>query len=193
MLRLPTILLLFFATLAFHNADAWGQAELTDERAAAIERKITALDRERNDKVTLRMVPSHEVLTGGETLMVAVDFRIFFGWHMYGSQPGKSYIPATIQWQLPEGFQVLETKWSKTETEPDTGKPFYNRRARAVAKIQAPATLPAGEVQLSAKVAWQVCKEGCRVGSLTMPVKMKTGPEARESIFAPLLQAGPDR
>ena len=183
---------LFLVIVALHQSSAWSQSPITDERAAALERKITALNSERDDKVTLRTVPSHEVLGAGDTLLVAIDFRIRYGWHMYGSQPRKDYIPAKIKWQLPEGFEVVETSWSKTETEPETGKPFYSRRARAIARIVAPKQLPEDGVELSAKVSWQVCKEGCRVGSLTMPVKLKTG-EGKASIFAPLLQAGPDR
>ena len=167
-------------------------ASLTEERAAALERKVTALESKRDDKVTMRTVRSHTSITPGQTFLVALDFRIRFGWHMYGAKPGSDYIPVRIQWGLPEGFTVKEVKWSKTEKESGSGKPIHRRRARAIAVVEAPAKLPEGEaLELTPKVTWQVCKESCRVGSLTLPIKLDVG-RSEPTIFAPLLEAGPD-
>ena len=161
-------------------------AELTEEHAAALERKINALPSERKGEITLRTITSHESIAAEDTFLVAIDFRIRFGWHMYAAQEGGDYVPVRLKWELPEGFEVTATQWTKPEIE--DGKPQYRRRARVVATLKAPRKLPEGKLPIHATVTWQVCKEVCRVGSLKMPIDIDTG-ASKFSMFSPLLQA----
>ena len=165
-------------------------SDLSADRIAALERKITALPLKREGEVTLRTVPSHLSLAPGQTFQVAIDFRIRFGWHMYGSEKGENYIPTTIKWELPEGFEVKEVQWAKPLVEADTNKPYYKRKARAIATLIAPSAV--GEVdvtKITAIVRWQVCKEVCRAGKAEMEVSFGLG-ESKATEFAPLLAKG---
>ena len=47
----------------------------------------------------------------GSQLCVALALTMEEGWHIYWKNPGDSGLPTSIQWNLPEGFSVEETKW----------------------------------------------------------------------------------
>jgi len=61
--------------------------------------------------VKARLMPEVGSIEPGSRFCVALAFTMEEGWHIYWKNPGDSGLPATIQWDLPEGFSAGETEW----------------------------------------------------------------------------------
>lgn len=163
-------------------------AELTEDQAAFLERKVNSLPSQREGEVTLRLIPSHTSLEPGQTFQVGVDFRIRFGWHMYAAEKTGSQIPVRLKWTLPDGVEVRDVSWSKAETDAESKAAAYTRKARAIATLSTTKAVAGEMSELKVKVSWQVCKDVCKVGAKELSLPMAWG-ASQATELAPLLES----
>lgn len=138
-----------------------------------------------------------EEIAPGEVFNILISLRIQEDWHIYWSNVGGSTgKPTTIDWKLPEGFEVGPTRFSapKTYFDKQLEETYWvlEDQAAMITSIKPPAELKPGEsVKIEAIVSWLACNESCIPGqtnpalSLTLPVVAPGSPEkpANEELF----------
>ncbi len=135
----------------------------------------------------LSLAAEAEAVVPGGTLWLAVRYGMEPGWHIYWTNPGDSGMPPTLEWKLPEGFEVGEAQWPVPERLVEEGLVTlgYEEEAIVLVPLRVPSGLsPGGTVTVRVSSEWLECKEMCVPGSggaeLTLPVAA-TVPAAAES------------
>ncbi len=114
-------------------------------------------------------------LTAGQSSWVGLRIQHQPHWHTYWRNPGESGMPTTITWTLPAGVTVGDIAWPAPQRIP-TG-PLINYGYEGDLLLPMKVSVAAGvtgNVTLSGKANWLICKEVCipEEGdvSLTLPV-----------------------
>ncbi|MEX2644433.1 MAG: protein-disulfide reductase DsbD domain-containing protein [Acetobacterales bacterium] len=137
--------------------------------------------------VEARLVAETASVPPGESFLVALRQKIRPGWHTYWRNPGDSGEPTQIEWQLPEGFSAGAIEWPVPERIPygpllNYG---YENEVWLLARIDAPAGLPAGEpVSLTARAFWLVCADICIPEEATLSLTLPAGPASTDARWA---------
>ncbi len=103
----------------------------------------------------------------GQSLWVALLFRLDQGWHIYWQNPGDSGQPPKVQWELPTGFVAGSILWPQPirlggGSVVDYG---YEGQVLLMAPIQGPSSRNATPLpNLSADVKYIVCRDVCIPG-----------------------------
>lgn len=109
------------------------------------------------------VVPEHPV-TAGESITVALRFDIDEGWHMYWNGRNDSGLAPTVNWTLPEGWAVKQTRWPAPVryTSDILLDHVYHDRVVLLATVSVPADManPGGH-RIKADTRWMVCQEAC--------------------------------
>lgn len=112
----------------------------------------------------------------GGTLAVGVRIVLDDHWHLYWTNPGDSGVPPEVKWSLPAAWKAGPLRWPAPGRIPTD--PFmtfgYEKELLLLCDIDVPADAKEGDVTLTAKVHWLVCRDVCLDGgeevSLTLPV-----------------------
>lgn len=120
-------------------------------------------------------------------------------WHTYWRNDGDSGLPTRMRWSLPDGFDVSDIRWPYPQrlSLPPLMSFGYEGEAMLVFEVTPPDSLPAeGEVTLSGRASWLMCKEICIPGkanlSVTLPVRKETpAPSPHAARFAEAEAAQP--
>ncbi len=110
------------------------------------------------------LVAEPEWIRPGERFTVALRIRLDEGWHTYWRNPGDSGTPASLDWNLPEGFEADSIRWPRPYRipYPPLLSYAYEEEVWLPVRITPPADLAAGsEVRLAARADWLVCEETC--------------------------------
>jgi len=128
--------------------------------------------------VKTEIVAEETGIQPGRPFWVAVQLDIDEGWHAYWKNPGMNGFPPTIEWNLPEGFVVGESRWPTPERlEKHEGVSYgYHDVLVLLTEITPPSEISGDQVELEADLKWLVCSETtCLPGfeslSLSLPVK----------------------
>lgn len=113
--------------------------------------------------VKIRLLPERGHIGPGEEMWVAVEQSIYPGWHTYWKNPGDSGAAPTVQWNLPEGFEIGPVQYPVPEKIPygPLVNYGYSDNVILLQKLKAPENIPEGPLTLSADVEVLVCKEIC--------------------------------
>lgn len=130
------------------------------------------------------------VVPGGD-FSLGVLFEIEPGWHIYWRNPGDAGLATSVDWKMPEGFEISAMRQPVPAriVEPGDIQVFgYKKQVLLWVDVRAPADLQSGsEVRFSADASWLVCKEICVPGDaameLTLPVAADAAPVNAE-LFA---------
>ena len=127
----------------------------------------------------------------GSTVLAGVELQMQPGWHTYWKNPGAAGEVTEIKWQLPAGVTAGEIQWPLPEKlpPPDITTYGYENDVVLLVPLTLAANLPAGPLDLRAKVTWLECKESCIPAGADVQAVLNLGPEARPTAAAPLLQA----
>jgi len=141
----------------------------TPARDVALTEKVLSVEpAATTEEVTLRSLASHTSVSPGQEFQVAVSFQIANGWHIYGPEKGQSYIPTTIQWELPEGMTIKNIHWPQPfpVRQGKAIQPTYKKTVTALATIVVSKDIkPSSQLTLAGNVRWQVCRELlCKLG-----------------------------
>ncbi len=141
-------------------------------------------ERSAEDLVSVRAVSSIDVVHPGESFLVAVDFTIEPGWHIYWINPGSSGMPTRVSMKGPPGFGVQPLRFTRpTMIQEPEGLTFgYEKRAVLFVPVTAPDQLPGGEAAFELSIGFLVCKEVCLMGSQTLALVIPTSTAAPDSV-----------
>ncbi|MFP4370174.1 MAG: protein-disulfide reductase DsbD domain-containing protein [Candidatus Kapaibacterium sp.] len=111
-------------------------------------------------------------------IALAAKFEIKKDWHIYWKNPGDAGMPTTIDWTLPEGFSVMDTRYGypiRFATEGITSF-GYKDSAFVIYYIEYPQDI-SGSFQIKGKAKWLACKEKCLPGSeyVAIEIPFKNG------------------
>jgi len=142
-----------------------------------------------NTKVDLLL--SHEAVRPGQTLLAGVRLRMDPGWHTYWRNPGASGIATSIKWILPKGVEAGAIQWPVPGKLPeeDLTTYIYEKEALLVIPLTVGASVPPGELKVSAEAAWLECKVQCLPGSGEASAQFKVAQEARLTAQEPVIKA----
>ncbi|MEQ1935868.1 MAG: protein-disulfide reductase DsbD domain-containing protein, partial [Fimbriimonadaceae bacterium] len=114
------------------------------------------------------LIAENGALGAGTPFWVAARFRPQPGWHVYWQNPGDSGLPTVLEWELPAGYKVTETRWPAPAVFESSGIITfgYDREFSVLARISPPADERGGGIiALRARADWMACKEACETGS----------------------------
>lgn len=118
-----------------------------------------------SDLVKAELIADVTSIKAGSTFLLGARVKIAPNWHIYWLNPGDSGSPTVIDWRAPKGFNVepLDYPVPKRFDLPGGLVNFgYSDEVMFMAKVTAPADLPAGKaMDFSASVSGLVCEELC--------------------------------
>jgi DsbC/DsbD-like thiol-disulfide interchange protein len=121
----------------------------------------------------------------GETVWLALRFRLDPGWHTYWLNPGESGMPPRLTWTLPDGFSAGAIRFpppSRFESEGIVSFGFEKEVVLFV-PVTAPAMWLSGRtVTVGLKADWLVCSDLCLPETARLNVELNgdasaSGPE----------------
>ena len=143
----------------------------------------------------VQLLLSAEVARPGETVWAAVDLKMEPGWHTYWKNPGAAGQATEIKWQLPAGVTAGDILWPVPEKLPpaDITTYGYEQEVVLLVPLTLAADLPAGPLNLSAKVSWLECNESCLPASAPVAASLNLGPETKTSAAGALIETWKSR
>ncbi len=128
------------------------------------------------------LIADSETLVPGRGLTVGVHLKIAEGWHTYWANPGDSGIPASVEWDLPEGVRIGELQWPLPEKVREPGELdvyAYKDEVLLMARVYAVPGFEGEEITIRASADWLVCRESCIPGDAELSLTVPVGDEVR--------------
>lgn len=122
---------------------------------------------EEKGPVAATLVVEESGVEPGRPFWVAIRLDAEPGWHTYWKNPGESGFATSIDWDLPQGFQVGEAQWpTPSRFEEESRISFgYEGEVVLLTLIHPPADLAIGDqIDLRAEVNWLACRDACLPG-----------------------------
>ena len=137
-----------------------------------------------------QLLLSADIAKPGDTIWAGVDLKMEPGWHTYWKNPGEAGQATEIKWQLPAGVTAGEIQWPLPEKLPPAEVTTYGYEDEVVllVPLTLASNLPAGALNLAAKVSWLECKESCIPANQDVEVKLNVGTETKTSADAPTIK-----
>jgi len=131
----------------------------------------------------VKLILSADTAKPGDTIFAGVDLKMEPGWHTYWKNPGDAGSPTKIDWQLPPGISAGEIQWPLPEIIPPAEVTTYGYENEVVllVPLTLASNLPAGPLDLKAKVSWLECKESCIPADANVEAKLNIGSEIKDS------------
>lgn len=110
---------------------------------------------------TAELILSHAQAQPGQTITAALRMVSKPGWHTYWTNPGDAGLPASIEWQLPGGFEVGAMKFPVPEklVIARIYAYVYEGEVLLLMPLTIPASAPRGTVSLKGTVSWLECDD----------------------------------
>lgn len=123
-----------------------------------------------NDYVSAEIISDHKSVKTSDEFWVGVKFILKPDWHIYWLNPGDSGLPTEIEWNLPEGYEILETIYPAPEKIEFSGMANfgYHKETLIMTKLKSVKRMKNGAYNFTAKVKWLVCKEKCIPGNIEL-------------------------
>lgn len=119
-----------------------------------------------NDKVDVALISAYDAVNPNQNIEFLIRFDMKNGWHIFAQNPGEIGMPTQVDWQLPRGYKVLETSWSKDKAFENEGIIQYGYGDTAYYKTTIrPHPEILNQVPIKVKIKWLACKEECVPGS----------------------------
>lgn len=125
--------------------------------------------------VRASLLTDAEAIAPGAEFWVGVRYRMAPGWHIYWKNYGESGIPTSIDWELPDGFEVEDLHWPTPRTYLMAGlmSYVYEDEVILMARVRAPESLTPGEkAKLRARSSWLVCEDICIPGDASFELEL---------------------
>jgi thiol:disulfide interchange protein/DsbC/DsbD-like thiol-disulfide interchange protein len=139
----------------------------------------------------VQLLLSAETAKPGDTIWAGVDLKMEPGWHTYWKNPGDAGQATEIKWQLPAGVTAGEIQWPLPEKLPPAEVTTYGYENEVVllVPLTLASNLPAGALNLAAKVSWLECKESCIPASAEVQARLNVGSENKASADVNLIES----
>jgi thiol:disulfide interchange protein len=144
-----TLRLLFAALIVQFASIAPAQVDLS------FEQKVD------DQAVKASLVADTTACAAGKPFTVGVRFEIEEGWDIYWQFVGDIGLPTRVDWELPAEFKAGPLQWPLPEAFLVDGNMnyVYHHEVMLMAEITPPRQLPAGPVEIKAKLKWQMCND----------------------------------
>src|ERR1035438_6145022 len=125
----------------------------------------------------VKLILSADTAKPGDTIWAGVDLKMEPGWHTYWKNPGDAGSPTKIEWTLPPGISAGEILWPLPEKLPpaEVTTYGYEDEVMLLVPLKIETNLPAGVLNLAAKVSWLECKDVCIPANQNVEAKLKIG------------------
>lgn len=139
--------------------------------------------------VTARLIADTTAIEPGTTFTLGIVYEMQPDWHIYWKNPGGSGLATTVQWGLPPGASVSETKYPAPIAFESPGPVIsygYEKETILMAEAHAAQLPENGQVQITAKSRWLMCSDRCIPNSkeLTLTLPVGQGKPANQDIFS---------
>ncbi len=114
--------------------------------------------------VPAELLAQQEIVAPGQSFYVALKLTVPRGGHVYWKNPGDAGEAIDLKLTMPSGFKEVGRFWPTPEkfTVGTFTEYGYRSQAYLLVKIQAPETLPVGEVfEISGQAVWLACHKEC--------------------------------
>jgi thiol:disulfide interchange protein DsbD len=113
----------------------------------------------------------------GDTVLVGVQLKMAPDWHTYWKNPGEAGQATEIKWTLPAGVTAGQIEWPLPHRIPpaDVVTYGYEQEVVLLVPLKLDPSLPAGPLNLKAKVSWLECKESCIPADATLTGTIEVG------------------
>ena len=157
----------------------WFYRQLPQRKVNLTKEVLAVKPAVRTEEVTLRTLNSHTSVAPGQEFQLALSFQIADGWHIYGPKKGESYLPTTIEWELPKGTALKNVQWPKPHlvNSGESVQPTYEGTITVLATFAvSEGAKPNSQLELTAKINWQVCRELlCKLGGAEIKTRVGIG------------------
>ena len=138
----------------------------------------------------VQLLLSAETAKPGDTFWAGVDLKMEPGWHTYWKNPGDAGQATEIKWQLPAGVTAGEIQWPLPTKLPPAEVTTYGYENEVVllVPLTLASNLPAGALNLAAKVSWLECKESCIPANAQVQAALNVGGETKKSADVALVE-----
>jgi thiol:disulfide interchange protein len=127
-------------------------------------------------QIDVGLLAEKTALVPGETVALAVAFKIESGWHIYWQNRGEEGLEPTFAWQLPPGFEVGPMRFPPPRRHVDsTGANTFILEGEPVilTQLSVPASAKPGEkVAIGVNVGWLACKDACVRGGKRLSIEL---------------------
>ncbi len=133
-----------------------------------------------------KLILSADTAKPGDTIWAGVDLKMDPGWHTYWKNPGDAGEATKIEWTLPPGVSAGEVQWPMPEKLPpaEVTTYGYENEVALLVPLKLQQSLPAGTLNLAAKISWLECKESCLPADQNVEAKLNVGSETKNSADA---------
>lgn len=135
--------------------------------------------------VTASVLASRATVAPGATVEIGWRFDLAPGWHLYADLRNDTGLPPRVALDLPPGWEASALRWPAGRRLVSPGgilDHVYEDRVTLLQTLRAPADAVPGEtVELSARVEWLACREGCVPGDTTLVLKLPVAAAAAPS------------
>lgn len=143
-------------------------------------------------KVRVSLLVSHEVAQPGDTVTLGLQMIMPPKVHTYWRNPGDAGLPASVEWELPEGLKVGATEWAVPE-KLVISKLFaysYETEVILLMPLAIPANTKPGAIDIKGKADWLECTEElCLPANGAVSARLTIGAQRKESAQAAAFQA----
>lgn len=138
-----------------------------------------------------KLVLSADTAKPGDTIWAGVDMKMDPDWHTYWKNPGAAGMATKIEWQLPPGITAGEIQWPLPEKFPpvEVTTYGYEKEVMLLVPLTLASNLPAGPLDLKAKVSWLECKDVCVPANQDVEARLDIGGEAKTSADAAMIES----
>ncbi len=163
---MPTVfrhLSVFLIALGFLTPQAQAQITIGPGGASAVQAELLL---------------SHDQAAPGDAVTVGVKLTIDEGWHVYWTNPAGPGFPPSVNWTLPEGYEISELRWPAPHRFTFAGATQYGYEHEVIllADLVVPADAAVGEnVVITAAVSWLACEESCIPGNAQPMARLAVG------------------
>lgn len=113
--------------------------------------------------VYVRLIADKKNVSAGDEVRIGLEQLIHPKWHTYWKNPGDSGLATSINWNLPEGFEVTELEWPTPEKIPFGPLTNYGYEGRVILlqTLKIADDIADTPIQLDATVNLLVCYDIC--------------------------------
>jgi hypothetical protein len=120
-----------------------------------------------DEQVQAKIVVGSDSIEPGQKVLVGIEFQMQPDWHIYWKNPGDSGMATSVEWRLPEGFEVQAAPWPVPVIFDTQGALSfgYENMVTLLYELQVPEFIESETVKLAAEVRWLACKDICIPGN----------------------------
>ena len=137
-----------------------------------------------------RLILTAETARPGDTVLAGIHLQMDAGWHTYWRNPGDSGMATKIVWSLPPGVTAGEIQWPVPHklTDSELTTYIFTNEVMLLVPLTLASNLPAGPLELKAKVAWLECQDLCLPGEQEVAATLNVGAETKPSAEAAVIE-----